>query len=178
MIRKIMHSVLHINASKGYVPYQDLESKQMLSGILDEPNLFADHIRRFTNSLTTQMVFGFRTIDVHDENLKRLYDCVEQWSGVMGSGTAAFLDVFPLLRKLPDFMLPMRRYAKELHRKEKALYVGHWMDTKQKIHQGTAMVCLTDQLSTHVGHGKLTLNSLVSALELPRVKKPMDSLTI
>lgn len=143
MIRKIMHSVLHINASKGYVPYQDLESKQMLCGILDQPNFFADHIRRFTNSLTTQMVFGFRTIDIHDENLKRLYDCVEQWSEVMGSSTAAFLDVFPLLRKLPDFMLPMRRYANELHRKEKALYVGHWMDTKQKILQGTAMVCLS-----------------------------------
>lgn len=146
MIRKIMHSVLHINASKGYVPYQDLESKQMLCGILDEPHFFADHIRRFTNSLTTQMVFGFRTIDIHDENLKRLYDCVEQWSEVMGSSAAAFLDVFPLLRKLPDFMLPMRRHAKELHRKEKALYVGHWMDTKQKIYQGTAMVCLTGSL--------------------------------
>lgn len=143
MIRKIMHSVLHINASKGYVPYQDLESKQMLCGILDEPHFFGDHIRRFTNSLTTQMVFGFRTIDIHDENLKRLYDCVEQWSEVMGSSAAAFLDVFPLLRKLPDFMLPMRRYAKELHRKEKALYVGHWMDTKQKIYQGTAMPCFS-----------------------------------
>ncbi|UQC86444.1 cytochrome P450 [Colletotrichum lupini] len=32
MIRKIFHQVLHINAAKGYVPYQDLESKQMLSG--------------------------------------------------------------------------------------------------------------------------------------------------
>lgn len=146
MIRKIMHSVLHINASKGYVPYQDLESKQMLCGILDEPHFFADHIRRFTNSLTTQMVFGFRTIDIHDEKLKTLYDCVEKWSEVMGSSTAAFLDVFPLLRKLPDFMLPMRRYANELHRKEKALYVGHWMDTKQNIHQGTAMVYFTRSL--------------------------------
>ncbi|KAH8778616.1 cytochrome P450 [Diaporthe sp. PMI_573] len=143
MIRKIMHAVLHINASKGYVPYQDLESKQMLNGILDEPDLFADHIRRFTNSLTTQMVFGFRTIDIHDENLKRLYECVEQWSEVMRSSTAAFLDVFPILRRLPDFMLPTQRYAKQLHKKEKALYVGHWMDTKEKIHKGTAMPCFS-----------------------------------
>ena len=148
MIRKIMHSVLHINASKGYVPYQDLECKQMLAGILDEPHFFADHIRRFTNSLTTQMVFGFRTIDIHDENLKILYDCVEKWSEVMRSSTAAFLDVFPLLRRLPDFMLPMQRYAKELHRKEKALYVGHWMDAKEKINKGTAMVRLIRFLST------------------------------
>lgn len=135
-----MHAVLHINASKGYVPYQDLESKQMLCGFLDEPHLFSDHIRRFTNSLTTQMVFGFRTIDIHDENLLRLYEGFEKWSKVMESTSAASLDVFPILRKLPDFMLPMRRYANELHKTEKALYVGHWMDTKKKIQQGTAMV--------------------------------------
>ncbi|KAK2607111.1 hypothetical protein N8I77_005815 [Diaporthe amygdali] len=138
MIRKIVHSVLHINASKGYVPYQDLESKQMLCGILDQPQLFIDHIRRFTNSLTTQMVFGFRTIDIHDEDLKKLYHCVEKWSDVMASSAAATLEVFPILRKLPDFMLPMRRYAQELHREEKILYVGHWMDTKRKILQNTA----------------------------------------
>jgi hypothetical protein len=142
MIRKLMHTVLHINASKGYVPYQDLESKQMLDSILDDPDFFAGHIRRFTNSLTTQMVFGFRTIDAHDENLRRLYECVEQWSEVMRSGTAAFLDVFPILRNLPEFMLPMQRYAKQLHKKEKALFVGHWMNTKEKINRGTAMVSL------------------------------------
>ncbi|KAL1884072.1 hypothetical protein Daus18300_000181 [Diaporthe australafricana] len=143
MIRKIMHSILHLNASKGYVPYQDLESKQMLCGILDDPLLFADHIRRFTNSLTTQMVFGFRTVDIHDENLHKLYDGMEKWGETVASSTAAFLDVFPILRKLPDFMLPMRRYAQELHKKEKALYVGHWMDTKRQILEGTAKTAST-----------------------------------
>ncbi|KAI3393066.1 hypothetical protein diail_4775 [Diaporthe ilicicola] len=143
MVRKIMHSVLHLSASKGYVPYQDLESKQMLKGILDEPNLFSAHIRRFTNSLTTQIIFGFRTTDIHDEKLKRLYECVEKWSEAVGSSTAALLDVYPLLRRLPDFMFPMKRYAQELHRKEKALYVGHWMDTKQEIIQGTAKPCVS-----------------------------------
>lgn len=177
MIRKIMHSILHLNASKGYVPYQDLESKQMLCGILDEPRLFADHIRRFTNSLTTQMVFGFRTVDINDENLHKLYDGMEKWSEMVASSTAAFLDVFPILRKLPDFMLPMRRYAQELHRQEKALYVGHWMATKQQILQGTAKVSLAKFLSVPMGCRNLTSASLVSASVLPRAKRTMVSPT-
>lgn len=174
MIRKIVHSVLHINASKGYVPYQDLESKQMLCGILDQPQFFIDHIRRFTNSLTTQMVFGFRTIDIHDEDLKKLYHCVEKWSDVMASSAAATLEVFPILRKLPDFMLPMRRYAQELHKEEKVLYVGHWMDTKRKILQNTAKASLAKSRCP-CNIKKLIQNSLAPVLRLLRVKRPMDS---
>ncbi|KAK1725113.1 cytochrome P450 [Colletotrichum acutatum] len=137
MIRKIFHQVLHINAAKGYVPYQDLESKQMLSGFLEEPDSFVDHIRRFTTSLTTQMVFGFRTTSIHDEKLKRLYHCVEKWSEVVGSSTAALLDVYPPLRNL-GFMSPGKRYAAALHKEERALYVGHWMDAKDRVLEGTA----------------------------------------
>lgn len=140
MIRKMMHYILNVNAAKGYVPYQDLENKQMLCGFLDQPEHFVDHIRRFTNSLMTQMVYGFRTTSIHDKKLQQLFHGVEKFSEIVGSSSAALLDVYPPLRRLPDFMLPMRRYAKELHRKEKMLYVGHWMAAKKRILQGTSKV--------------------------------------
>ncbi|KAF6784298.1 cytochrome p450 [Colletotrichum sojae] len=140
MIRKIFHQVLHINAAKGYVPYQDLESKQMLAGFLDEPHYFVQHLRRFTNSLTTQMVFGFRTASIHDEKLRKLYHCVEKWSEVVGSSAAALLDVYPPLRRLGS-LSPGKRYAEGLHREEKKLFVGHWMNAKKRILQGAAKPC-------------------------------------
>lgn len=49
--------------------------------------------------------------------------------------------MFPLLRRLPDFLLPQRRYAQALHEKEKELYVGHWLDVKKAIKNGTANPC-------------------------------------
>lgn len=140
MIRRMMHAILHLNASKSYVPYQDLETKQMLSGFLEQPEEFTAHIRRFTNSVTTQMVFGFRTISIHDKRLLQLYHGVEKWSEVVGSSAAALLDVYPILRRLPDFMLPMRRHAKKLHKSERELYVGHWLDSKKRVLQRTSKV--------------------------------------
>lgn len=74
MIRKLVHNILNIKAARSYVPYQDLENKQMLHGLMSEPDLFIDHIRRYTNSLTTQMVFGFRTTGIDDPKLKRLFE--------------------------------------------------------------------------------------------------------
>lgn len=73
MIRKVVHNNLNINASKTYVPYQELENKALLLSILEEPHLFIDNLRRYTSSLTTQMIFGFRTTSIEDPNFKQLF---------------------------------------------------------------------------------------------------------
>ena len=52
------HALLNVNAAKAYVPYQDLESKQMLIEMLEQPHRFLENIRRYANSLTTSIVFG------------------------------------------------------------------------------------------------------------------------
>ena len=36
----------------------------------------------------------------------------------------------------------MRRYAKKLHEKESDLYVGHWLNVKKAIKNGTAKPCV------------------------------------
>ncbi|KUJ09662.1 cytochrome P450 [Mollisia scopiformis] len=141
MIRKMIHNILNIKAAKSYVPYQDLENKQMLLGLLEQPELFVGHIRRYTNSLTTQMVFGFRTISIDDPKLIQLFHGFEKFCEVTATTTAALLDLFPILKVLPDFMLPLRAYSKELHKRERELYVGHWMNVKEKIKTGVAKPC-------------------------------------
>lgn len=65
----------------------------------------------------------------------------EKFSEVTGSQTAALLDVFPVLRKLPDWAVPLRKYAKKLHEKESELYMGHWLNVKKKIKDGSAKPC-------------------------------------
>ncbi|SLM39186.1 cytochrome p450 [Lasallia pustulata] len=160
MIRKMVHNILHVNAAKSYVPYQILENQRMLVNLLDTPDRFFDHIRRYANSLTTQMIYGFRTTDVDDPKLLRIFevcDCtppecgnawakmlmncqqgVEKVSQAASLGTAALLDVYPILRYLPNICVPIRPYAKALHKSEHDLFVGNWMDAKNAIKNGTA----------------------------------------
>jgi hypothetical protein len=66
--------VLSVSAARTYVPYQDLENKAMLLGVLENPNNFIEHLRRYTASLTTQMTFGFRTTDIGDPRFKQAFD--------------------------------------------------------------------------------------------------------
>ncbi|KAI1380627.1 cytochrome P450 [Hypoxylon crocopeplum] len=146
MLRGLIHNSLNIKTSRAYVPYQDLENKAMLVSFLEAPDQFIDHIRRFTNSVSTQMLFGFRTTSIDDPKLKQLFHGFQKFSEVTGSQSAALLDVFPVLRRLPDALLPMRRQAKELHRKESDLYVGHYLETKKKLREGKAKPCFCADL--------------------------------
>ena len=73
MIHKTIHNILNIKAAVTYVPYQDLENKVMLQGFLDHPEGFLDHLRRYTFSLSTQIIFGYRAPDTKDPNLQQLF---------------------------------------------------------------------------------------------------------
>ncbi|KAI0146818.1 cytochrome P450 [Xylariaceae sp. FL1272] len=147
MLRGIAHKSLNLTASRSYVPYQDLENKAMLVALLDKPSHFIDHIRRYTNSIATQMTFGFRTTSNDDPKLKQLYTCVKEWSDLSGSQGAALLDLYPILRHLPDALLPMRRHAKDHHRREYDLFVGHYLDAKKRLLDGTAKPCICSDIA-------------------------------
>lgn len=73
MIHKIVHKTLNINAAKAYVPYQDLENKAMLVRFLERPEEFIDSVRLYANSLTTQMIFGYRTTSTEDPRFKQFF---------------------------------------------------------------------------------------------------------
>jgi hypothetical protein len=131
---------LQLTAAKSYEPYQDLESASMMAALLDEPHLVFDHIRRYTNSVATQFVYGFRTPRIDDPKLVQLYDSVEKWSAITGAGSAALLDVFPILRSLPAAVRPLYNYALSLKREYFDLALSHWGNAKRGVQEGTAKV--------------------------------------
>ncbi|RBR05965.1 hypothetical protein FVER53590_13927 [Fusarium verticillioides] len=141
MFRKLVHSLLNVTTAKSYVPYQDLENKQMLYEMIVQPDQFLHSIRRYSNALTTTMVFGWRSPIYRDPKLMQLFDGFAEFAEINQTGIAALLDSFPVLRKLPDFLLPVQKKAKELHKKEKDLYLSHWLKAKQDIADGSIKPC-------------------------------------
>jgi hypothetical protein len=116
------HALLNVNVAKTYVPYQLLENKQMLHEMLVSPKRCLQNIRRYSNALTTTMVFGWRTPTYDDDKMVQLFEGFSEFVQINQTGTAALLDSFPLLRKLPDWILPLQARAKESFRKERELY--------------------------------------------------------
>lgn len=133
--------MLNIAAAKSYVPYQVLENKQMLYQMLEQPDQFLQNIRRYSNALTTSMVFGWRTPTYDDPKMIQLFEGFGKFAEINQTGTAALIDFYPPLRWLPDFILTTQKQARDLHKEERALYVSHWLNAKNAAKQGTAQPC-------------------------------------
>ena len=145
--REMVHSLLNITTSKDYIPYQLLENKQMLFELLEQPQDFLKHIRRYSNALTTTMVFGWRTPTYEDENMKQLFEGFSKFAEINQTGTAGLIDFYPVLQKLPDFLLPTRKMAKSLHKHEKQLYLKHWLNAKDSVEKGTIQPCFCEGMA-------------------------------
>jgi cytochrome P450 len=145
--RKLVHKLLNVSAATSYVPYQMLENKQMLYELATQPDQFLHHIRRYSNALTTTMVFGWRTPTYNDAKMMQLFDGFAEFAAINQTGAATLIDSFPWLRNIPDFLLPTQKKAKELHKKEKALYLSHWLDAKKRVATNAIMPCFCEGLA-------------------------------
>ncbi|KAH7131833.1 cytochrome p450 monooxygenase [Dendryphion nanum] len=146
MIHKMIHNILNIKAAVTYLPYQDLENKILLAGLLDHPQDLLKQIRRFSYSLSTQMIFGYRSPDYADPELQELFHNFEKWGELSGSASAQLSDIFPLAQKLPAWIFPDIRYAKNLFQRERKHYVGLWMRAKKGLDNGTGLPCFCNDI--------------------------------
>ncbi|KAI1502980.1 putative cytochrome P450 [Biscogniauxia marginata] len=137
-IRRIMHNLLNIHAARSFEPYQVLENQQMIYDILNEPQNFTQHVRRYANSLTTTVTFGYRVPTYEDPHFQELFKVFGDFVLLAQTGTAALLDYMPALRILPAWILPQKRRAKAHHRPEKTLYRYHWDKAKANSMSSTS----------------------------------------
>ncbi|KAF5558957.1 cytochrome p450 [Fusarium mexicanum] len=142
MARKLVHRILGVTAARSYIPYQDLESKAMLFDVLKSPDDFVDHLRRYTASLTTQITFGSRTTSIKDERFKEAFEIFDRSSEMIGSRTAALLDLIPALRHIPDFLMPIKKEGRKIHERELSLFRGFYLAAKKGLNDGSAKPCV------------------------------------
>ncbi|EXJ79919.1 hypothetical protein A1O3_08204 [Capronia epimyces CBS 606.96] len=139
--RKLFQKMLNLQVTRTYLPYVMLENKQMLVDLIQKPDDFIHHIKRYSNSLITTMAYGRRTPSSDDPTLIRFLQGLEDFTTFMQSSTAALMDVYPVLRRLPAWMTPITKDASEHQKRTAAFYVSLWLETKAKLAQGTAKPC-------------------------------------
>lgn len=120
-----------------------MERKQMLDEILTNPNDVFSNLQRYTTSLTATLLYGWRASSTTDSRLHKLDQELAALQAALGTTAAALLDAFPILRFLPDALLPVK------DRVHRALQMGHevhlenWSAVKEKIKDGSLGPCMS-----------------------------------
>ena len=76
--------------------------------------------------------------------MQQLFDGFSEFAVINSTGIAALVDFFPVLRRLPDFMNPTQKKAKDLHKEESELYLKHWLNAKKATKDGTINNCFCE----------------------------------
>ena len=77
----------------------------------------------------------------------QLFEGFEKFSLATQRNSSALLDAYPILQKLPTFLVPMISYAKRLHEDEIKLYLKHYVQVKEAIKNGTAKDCFSVEMA-------------------------------
>ena len=140
-VRKMAHALLNTTVSPTYLPVQDLESKRLLFDMLNEPDEFYDHNRRYAASVIITATYGHR-IDSWDHPLaKKIYSVLNNLQQFMTPGDW-LVDTLPALSYLPEQLFGnWRAFGKKCFDHDHKVYLGLWENLKQEVKEGKAHDC-------------------------------------
>ncbi|KAM5353164.1 hypothetical protein ACJZ2D_016944 [Fusarium nematophilum] len=144
--RKLYHRLLTAQVAKTYLPYLELESKKMLFDLGTNPDDFLYHIKRYTNSMAMMMTYGRRVPEVDNPTMREILQSLEKTSSIIQVTSAALADAYPIMRRLPDFLFPAKKKAKEHTKTEQRIYLRLWNQVKDAMATGTQKPCFTVDL--------------------------------
>ncbi|OIW29095.1 cytochrome P450 [Coniochaeta ligniaria NRRL 30616] len=140
-VRKLSHGLLSSTAAQAYKPVQELESRQLLHDILDTPQDFYQHNRRYSASVIMTVTYGSRLPSWDDPLMTSIYSVLDNFTEMIRPGRFV-VEAFPRLKHLPEWMLGnWRTYAAKKQAHDAKVYLGLWRDMKDKVEKGTAPPC-------------------------------------
>ncbi|KAJ5984813.1 hypothetical protein N7522_012009, partial [Penicillium canescens] len=144
--RKIYQAILSITAVRALTPLQDAEATLTLYQLAQSPELYYDHIRRYSTAVILSSVFGIRGPEFNHPNVTRLYHVQDQFTAILETGATPPIDIFPFLKRLPDFVSPWRRWARRIRAEQRQLYFELLQEVKSRRERGIQVNCFISQL--------------------------------
>jgi hypothetical protein len=135
--------------SKSYSPIQEYEAKQFTVDLLDNPEDFYMHNRRYAASVIMQVTYGHALpvcmlllleANAGDcEEIRQIYGILTRFATFRRPG-AYLIDVFPELENWSfyDWLSGWKKQADEIHKEDTQVFTHFWNKMKREIEEGTA----------------------------------------
>jgi hypothetical protein len=149
-----MHSLLGVQASNSFRPYQNYESLQMLKDLISNPKDFYTHSQRYATSVIISSVYGLRAPTINHPVIDGIFRVLRVMGAVSQPGNF-LVDTYPILDYLPDSLSPWRKRARKMHEMEKAMWQILWDPLKRKVREGDAPECFAKGLLALVDKGEM-----------------------
>lgn len=139
--RKILQSILNVTVVDKLLPLQEAEATQTMFQLIQDPQGYYDHIRRYTTAVILASVYGQRAASFDSPNVQALYHAQDQFTAILEQGASPPIDAFPFLKALPEFLAPWKTKAKAVREEQKTLYLKLLRETRERLEAGKGVDC-------------------------------------
>ncbi|KAK9419088.1 putative Cytochrome P450 [Seiridium unicorne] len=139
--RKILQSLLGVNVVDRLLPLQEAEATQTMLQLVQDPQGYYDHIRRYTTAVILASVYGQRGARFDSPNVQALYHAQDQFTALLEQGATPPVDEYPFLKMLPDFLAPWKRWANAVREEQSSLYLRLLRETRKRLEAGKGGDC-------------------------------------
>ncbi|EGN94698.1 hypothetical protein SERLA73DRAFT_187752 [Serpula lacrymans var. lacrymans S7.3] len=145
--RRLIQDHFSRSMVESFRPIQTQEVHNLLNGLLENPELFSTHIRRFAAGTIMQIAYGHTVDSVEDKYIK-LADEALTATVNYGSPGSQLVDLVPALKYLPVWMpgTGFKRRASVVYKLVRAMIETPFEMVKSKMYLGTCTPCFTSSL--------------------------------
>ncbi|KAL1710405.1 cytochrome P450 [Schizophyllum commune] len=152
-LRKASQMLLAPSVVKTYQPLQEGESTQLAFDLLEAPERFFEHISRYGNSLVLAILYGRRSPRIETPTALAIVEILNHWVTYLEPGATPPVDVFPILKWIPEWMAPWVARARKIRDMRAALYLGLFDDCRTRVEAGEDNFFMGDVIRDQAGHG-------------------------
>ncbi|KAK0469876.1 cytochrome P450 [Desarmillaria tabescens] len=143
VLRKNAHAVLTPKASLEHVPIQSAEATQLMYDILQTPEAFYTHVRRYSSSTILSITYGKRCLRYESPEATLFFKAQHLWELVLEPGAHPPVDLLPFLQHLPG---AWKSLCKEARRLQRQLYFGLLDECQARLQHGQENGCFMEKV--------------------------------
>ncbi|EMD34413.1 hypothetical protein CERSUDRAFT_86534 [Gelatoporia subvermispora B] len=141
-LRKSLHALLQPNVAATYEPIQMKNARNYVLDILERPDDFLIHAKRYAAAFILEVTYGKTTPTYYtDKEVVHINACLERLGAALRPG-AHLVDTFPILRHFPGYLSTLKQH----HEDELKLFGGQMTHVRSALAKGEVRPCFATYL--------------------------------
>ncbi|ESK89761.1 cytochrome p450 [Moniliophthora roreri MCA 2997] len=145
-LRRTAHAILTPQQSAKHLPIQRAEATQLLFDMLQTPESFYTHIRRYSNSVIMSVLYGKRCPRYETPETTAFFHAQHEWELLLEPGATPPLDLLPILKHVPERWTSWKKDVRACRQRQRDLYFGLLDETARRMEKGEENGCYMEEV--------------------------------
>ncbi|CAL1699682.1 unnamed protein product [Somion occarium] len=148
-MRRAAHDILSRDACMKHLPIQHAEAVKLMYDFLERPKQFYTHVYRYAASVVYSVVWGIHCPEFNDSFIQDYVATIGIADEIMRPGGIPPVDIFPVLKYIPERWAPWKTLCKQAHTMQRKPYLDLLGICIDRVKRGKRTDCFIEYLLDH-----------------------------